>query len=155
MFYISFSPGREKKLIGQCIVWKAGDLENPLSPDVFWSRFWFPISVQCDDFTTVLIIPVTAIGADLIRKELPALNRECQFAKLSKSTFLKSCIVQHILCCCLKRGYFDFDFWQSPSLENVFSLIWTLTELPGYPYLSCWVVERIGKSACCQNVELQ
>lgn len=30
-----------------------------------------------------------AIGADLIRKELSALNRECQFAKLSKFSFLK------------------------------------------------------------------
>lgn len=51
-----------------------------------------------------------AIGADLIRKELSALNRERQFAKLSKFSFLKYCIVQHIVCSGLKRGYFDFDF---------------------------------------------
>ena len=58
-----------------------------------------------------------AMGADLIRKELWALNRECQFTKLSKY----SCSFSEIMHCSkhftflleLKRGYFNFYFWQS------------------------------------------
>lgn len=89
MFRISLSFGEEKKLVGQRTLWKAGELEKPLFPDVFGSQFWFPISDQYDDFTTALIIPMAGYRADLIREELSALNRECQFAKLSEFSFLK------------------------------------------------------------------
>lgn len=58
-----------------------------------------------------------AMGADLIRKELEALNGECQFTKLPKH----SCSFSEITLCWkhfvfpseLKRGYFDFYFWRS------------------------------------------
>lgn len=50
------------------------------------------------------------IGADLIRKELSALNRECQFTKLSKFTFLKRCTVQHIFMFQFKERLFWFLF---------------------------------------------
>lgn len=58
-----------------------------------------------------------AMGADLIRKEWQALNRECQFTKLSEYSCSFSEIMHssnHVTFPLeLKRGYFDFCFWQS------------------------------------------
>lgn len=62
------------------------------------------------------------IGADLIRKELSALNRECQFAKLSKFTFLKRCTVQHIFMFQFEERLFWFFFCQSPGLQSAFAV---------------------------------
>lgn len=89
MFRISLSFGEEKKLLASVLYEKLESWRSHCFLMCLGASFDFPSVTNTMTSLLHLLSQWLAIGADLIRKELSALNRECQFAKLSKFSFLK------------------------------------------------------------------
>lgn len=121
MFWISLSLGQERSVLASVFYEK---LET-------WRTHCFLVHLEASfDFPSVTNRMTSlqylswwlTIGADLIRKELSALNRECQFAKLSQVHFSE---VQHNFYVPVGREVIlIFYFCQSPLfVQSAFALI--------------------------------
>lgn len=126
MFHLVW--GRKVRVLGSIFHEKLETWKTRCFPMCFEASSDFPsvsntmTSLQC------LLSWWLVMGADLIRKELWALNRECQFTKLSKYgcsfSETRQCSKHFTFPFELKRGYFDCDFWQGSLVTE-----WVCTQL--------------------------